>query len=123
MEHLQNNNVLIENQHGFRAGHLCQTQVISLVEDLLHAMDNQYQIDNILLDFTKAFNEVPHRRLLTKLLHCGIGGHTHKWIEIWLMQRIQWVVIDGESSCSASLISGIPQGTVLGPLMYVFNLC
>ena len=50
MEHLQNNNVFIENQHGFRAGHSCQTQ---LVEDLLRAMDNQYQIYIILLDFTK----------------------------------------------------------------------
>ena len=61
MEHLQNNNVLIENQHGFRAGHSCQTQFISLVEDILRAMDNQYQIDIILLDFTKASNKVPHR--------------------------------------------------------------
>ena len=75
MEHLQINNVLIENQHGFRVGHSCQTRLISLVEDLLHAMDNQYQIDIILLDFTKAFDKVPHRRLLTKLLHYGIGGH------------------------------------------------
>ena len=98
MEHLQINNVLIENQHGFRVGHSCQTQLISLVEDLLHAMDNQYQIDTILLDFTKAFDKVPHRHLLTKLLHCGIGGHTLKWIETWLTQRIQRVVIDGESS-------------------------
>ena len=64
MEHLQNNNVLIENQHGFRTGHLCQTQLISLVEDLLHAIDNHYQIDIILLDFTKAFDKVVHRHLL-----------------------------------------------------------
>ena len=52
MEHLQINNALIENQHGFRTGYSCLTQLISLVEDLLHAMDNQYQIDIILLDFT-----------------------------------------------------------------------
>ena len=122
MEHLQINNVLIESQHGFRAGHSCLTQLISLVEDLLHVMDNQYQIDIILLDFTKAFDKVPHRCLLTKLLHYGIGGHTHKWNETWLTQWIQWVVIDGESSCSASVTYGIPQGTVLGPLSYVFNL-
>ena len=82
---LQNNNVLIENQHGFRSGHSCQTQLISLAKDLLYAMDNQYQID-ILLDFTKAFDKVPHRHLLTKLLHYGIGDHTHKWIETWLTQ-------------------------------------
>ena len=49
-------------------------------------MDNHYQIDNILLDFIKAFDKVPHRRLLTKLLHYGIRGYIHKWIEIWLTQ-------------------------------------
>ena len=88
MEHLQINNVLIENQHSFRVGHSCQTQLISLVEDLLHAMDNQYQIDIILLciDFTKALDKVQHRCLLTKLLHYAIAGHTHKCIETWLTQ-------------------------------------
>ena len=89
MKHLQNNNVLTENQHGFRAGHSCQIQLFSLVEDLLRAVDNQYQIDNILLDFTKAFDIVPHRRLLTKLLHYGIGGYTHQWIKTWLTQQTQ----------------------------------
>ena len=91
----------------------------SVVEDLLHAMDNQYQIDIILLDFTKTFDNVPHRRWLTKLLHYGIGGYTHKWIETWLTQRIQRVVIDEDSSCSASVTSGVPQGTVLGPFMFL----
>ena len=56
--------MLIENQHGFRAGYSCQTQLISLLEDLLHAMDNQYQIDVILLDFNKAFDKVSHGHLL-----------------------------------------------------------
>ena len=82
-------------------------------------MDNHYLIDIILLDFTKAFDKVPHRHLLTKLLHYGIGGHTHKCIETWLTQWIQQVVIDGESSCSASVTSGVPQGTVLGPIMFL----
>ena len=87
MEHLQNNNVLIENQHGFRTGHLCQTQLISLVEDLLHAIDNHYQIDIILLDFTKAFDSHTQTpATVTKFLHYGIGGHIRKWIETWLTQ-------------------------------------
>ena len=81
-------------------------------------MENQYQIDIILLDFTKAFDKVPHRRLLTKLLHYDIGGHTHKWIETWLTQQIQWFVIDGESSCSASVTTGVPKGTVLAHLCF-----
>ena len=65
MEHLQDNNVLIKNQHGFRVGHSCQTQLISLIENLLCAMDNRYQTDIILLDFSKVFDKVPHSRLLT----------------------------------------------------------
>ena len=80
-------------------------------------MDNQYQIDIILLDFTKAFDKVLHRRLLTKLLHYGIRGYFHKWIETWLTQCAQQVVVDGESSCSALVTSEVPQGAVLGPLM------
>ena len=85
-------------------------------------MDNQYQTDIILLDFIKAFDKVPHRCLLTKLLHYGIGGHTHKWVETWLIQQIQSVVVDGESSCSVSVTSGVPQGTVLGPLMFLIYI-
>ena len=119
MEHLQKHNLLIDNQHGFRSGYSCQSQLISLTEDLLHAMDNHHQIDLILLDFTKAFDKVPHRRLLTKLSYYGIRDHIHAWIETWLTQRSQQVVIDGESSYVASVKSGVPQGTVLGPLMFL----
>ena len=82
-------------------------------------MDNHYQIDLILLDFTKAFDKVPHRHLLTKLSYYGISGNVHKWIETWLTQRTQQVVVDGEFSCLASVRSGVPQGTVLGPLMFL----
>ena len=107
MKHLQNKSVLIEIQHGFRAGHSCQTQLISLVEDLLYAMDNKYQIDIILLDFTKAFDKAPNWCLLTKLLHYGIEGHNHKWIETWLTQWTQQVVVDDEFLCSASVTYGV----------------
>ena len=64
MDHLQLNNILINNQHGFRSGFSCQTQLISLIEDVSHALDNQLQTDLILLDFSKAFDTVPHKRLL-----------------------------------------------------------
>ena len=112
MEHLQDND---ENQHSFRAGHSCQTQLISLIEDLLCAMDSRYQTDITLLYFSKAFDKVPHRHLLTKLENYGNRGHLYTWIETWLTQRTQWVVIDGESSSSALVTSGVPQGTVWAP--------
>ena len=80
MEYLNSNNILIDNQHGFRSHHSCVTQLISLVEDLSRAMDHQKQTDVILLDFAKAFDSVPHQRLLVKLRHYGIHDNICKWI-------------------------------------------
>jgi len=66
MNHLNANNILIENQHGFRAGHSCATRLITLTEDILHALDQRKQVDIIPLNFVKAFDTVPHQRLLMK---------------------------------------------------------
>ena len=89
------------------------------MKDLLCVMDNQYQIDVILLDSTKAFDKVSQRCQLTKLLHYGIKGYIHKWIETWLVQQTQQVVVDGESSCSTLVTSGVAHGTVLALLMFL----
>jgi len=74
MNHLQSNHILTNQQHGFRPGFSCQTQLIALVEDLKHNMDNHCLVDLILLDFAKAFNRVPHQCLLLKLSNYGITG-------------------------------------------------
>ena len=80
--------------------HSCQTQLILLVEDILKAMDSHHQIDLILLDFAKAFDTVPHKRLLTKLHYYSIYSSLHDWIKVWLTRRYQKVIIEGESSRS-----------------------
>jgi len=72
MDHLNQNNILIANQHGFQSNHSCVTQLITLTEDVSYALDHQKQIDLILLDF-KTFDSVPHQRLLTKLRYYGIS--------------------------------------------------
>jgi len=122
MEHLNSNNILIDSQHGFRSQHSCVTQLISLIEDLSHALDQRKQTDVILLDFSKAFDSVPHQRLLVKLRHYGINSHVCQWINTWLTRRSQRVALDGSFSNPVSVHSGVPQGTVLGPLMFLLYI-
>ena len=75
-----------------------------------------------MLDFSKAFDVVPHRRLLSKLRHYGINGVAHDWIEDFLTGRTQQVVVDGFASDWSSVGSGVPQGTVLGPLLFLVHI-
>ena len=77
-------------------------------------------MDCILLGFSKAFDKVPHSRLLMKLQHYGVRGHLHDWITSFLLGRTQCVVLDGQSSAATTVSSGVPQGTVLEPLLFLF---
>ena len=76
----------------------------------------------VLMDFSKAFDLVPHQRLLSKLCHFGITGKQHNWIQNFLTMRTQQVVLEGVSSSSITVASGVPQGTVLGPLLFILYL-
>ena len=123
MEHLNSNNVLNENQHGFRSNHSCITQLLALTEDLSFALDHQQQIDVVLLNFSKAFDSVPHQRLLQKLKYYGINNNIYKWIKTWLTQRSQCVVLDGVSSDLVTVQSGVPKGlSVLLKTVFSFNM-
>ena len=87
--------------------------------DLVTALNNAEQVDAILLDLSKAFDKVPHIRLCHKLSFYGIAGHTLEWIENFLSGRSQQVILNGECSESCPVLSGIPQGSVLGPLLFL----
>ena len=85
-------------QFGFRVGHSCEQQLISMIEEIQSAMDYRRQVDVIFLDFQKAFDTVPHQRLLKKLNHYGIRGNIYNWLDIWLTQKKQRVVVSGYGS-------------------------
>ena len=119
MKHLENNNLLYEYQHGFRHNRSCETQLVLFINDLAKSYDNGKQTDVILMDIAKAFDNVPHNRLRHKLQWYGIIGNTYQWISSFLSDRHQKVVIDNVSSDSVPVVSGVPQGTVLGPILFM----
>ena len=122
LEHLNNHSIINPHQHGFQPGLSCQTQLTFLTDEILKAMDSHYQIDLLLLDFSKAFDTVAHNKLLNKLAHYGIQNSTHKWLSAWLTGRTQRVMVEGVLSKEVDVISGVPQGTVLGPLMFLIYI-
>jgi hypothetical protein len=119
MAHADKHHILADFQHGFRKGHSCETQLINTVEELSRGLNCKQQIDCLVLDFAKAFDTVPHQRLLYKLEYYGVRGNTLEWIESWITSRTQTVVVDGESSGEVHVASGVPQGTVMGPLLFL----
>ena len=118
-KHLENHNILTDRQHGFRSRRSCETSLLTTIHDLISTLKTNHQIDLLLLDFSKAFDTVPHNRLLHKLDHCGIRASTHHWIKYFLTNRTQEVLVEGCKSGKVHMSSGFPQGTVLGPLLFL----
>ena len=117
--HLENYQIITESQHGFRKKHSYTSQLLTLVHSLAASINSKGQKDPILLDFSKAFDKVYHKKLLRKLQLCGICGELLSWIEDFLFGRSQKVVMDGEKSNPCDVLSDVPQGSVLGPVIFL----
>ena len=122
MDHLDKHSFLNKYQHGFRQRRSCETQLISTLQDFSNCLNQKGQIDAILLDFSKAFDKVDHEGLLSKLDEVGISGSLHQWCRSFLLGRTQKVIVDGTSSSTCPVQSGVPQGTVLGPLFFLIYI-
>lgn len=120
--HLENNNLLYGRQHGFRSGLSTITQLAEITHDIATAINNRSQIDAIFLDFSKAFDVVPHPALITKLSAIGIHGKTVSWIKNYLENRRQCVVVNDIMSDYLNVFSGVPQGSVLAPLLFLIYI-
>ena len=122
VNHLEANDLISKHQHGFVNKKSCVTNLLECLDYSTKTMSEKNFIDIILLDFAKAFDKVPHRRLLKKIENYGINGRLLLWIKAFLGSRRQRVILGETTSNWTQVLSGVPQGSVLGPVLFILYI-
>ena len=121
-KHLTLNNILTPYQFGFRANHSTEQAIFSLINSVLEAMNNKLTVGGVFCSLQKAFNSVNHTLLLNKIKYYGIQGSILKLIQSYVTNRQQRVILNNYCSTWKTIQSGVPQGSVLGPLLFLIYI-
>ena len=121
--YLNTNGIIPPNQSGFRQGFSCATALLDLTDTIISSIDEGQIGALVMLDYTKAFDTINHPILLSVLCHIGLGESAVRFFQNYLDGRTQAVVIEGKKSCSVKIEAGLPQGSIISPIMYTIYTC